>query len=438
MSRETEAPATVRLADGATHVLVDRFRVEVVGGPAGGGSFVSRGERVLVGSHPSCDLVLRDPSVSRFHLELKADVRQVIVRDLESRNGTSIDGVRVGVAYLQGDATIRVGRTELRFSLDAEPNRIELSSRDRFGRLLGRSHAMRALFPRLEAAAATDSTVLLEGETGVGKELAAEAIHEASARANGPFVVIDCGALPQTLMDSELFGHEAGAFTGALAARAGAFEAAAGGTIFLDEIGELGLELQPKLLGALERREIRRIGGGVVPIDVRVVAATHRDLRTEVNAHRFRPDLYYRLAVLPVRIPPLRERLDDVPLLVDAILADLGVAPGTATQVRTFALAEAATHNWPGNVRELRNVVERTLGGLDAPLLPSDSESSPSIDARMPIKEARDRVVAWFERRYLEELLQAHDGNVSAAARTAGVDRVHLHRLLSRARLRSR
>ncbi|MBA3817275.1 MAG: sigma 54-dependent Fis family transcriptional regulator [Deltaproteobacteria bacterium] len=413
-----------------------RFRIDVASGPASGDSFVSRGERVLVGSHPSCDLALSDPSVSRFHLELKVHDRQVIVRDLESRNGTTVDGVRIGEAHLHGPSVIRIGRSELRFSLDAEPNRIELSSRDRFGRLLGRSHAMRTLFPRLEAAARTDSTVLLEGETGVGKELAAEAIHEASARSAGPFVVIDCGALPHTLMDSELFGHEAGAFTGASTSREGAFEAAAGGTIFLDEIGELGIELQPKLLGALERREVRRIGGGVVPIDVRVIAATHRDLRTEVNAHRFRPDLYYRLAVLPVRIPALRERLDDVPLLVDAILADLGVAAGAAAQARTFALAQASTHAWPGNVRELRNAIERMLSGLVEPLPTTENGGAPQVDARLPLKTARDRVVAWFERRYLEQLLNAHEGNVSAAARTAGVDRVHLHRMLSRARLR--
>jgi transcriptional regulator with PAS, ATPase and Fis domain len=297
---------------------------------------------------------------------------------------------------------------------------------------------MRTIYPLLEAAAASQTTILLQGESGTGKDLAAESIHLESARRDGPFIVVDCGAIPGPLLEAELFGHEAGAFTGANAARVGAFEAAAGGTLLLDEIGELALDLQPKLLRAIDRREIQRIGSTQrVPVDVRVIAATNRDLKSEVNSKRFRSDLYFRLAVLVVTMPPLRARTTDIPALVDSILERLG--DRESAMARSLAggelLPELMRHGWPGNVRELRNYIESCLARQEATLT-AVPPSEPTIDITLPLRTVRERWLHHVERRYLEELLAAHNGNVSAAARAAGVDRVHMHRLLVKAGLR--
>ena len=315
---------------------------------------------------------------------------------------------------------------------------IPLSGRERFGRLVGRSLAMRAAFTHLEAAAASQSTVLLLGESGTGKDVAAEAIHVESARRDGPFVVVDCGAIPANLLEAELFGFEAGAFTGATAQRIGAFEAAHGGTLFLDEIGELALDLQPKLLRAIERREIQRIGSAQrIAVDVRILAATNRNLRQEVNARRFRSDLFFRLAVLVVSLPPLRDRAADLPLIVASLLDDL--APGDSAMARALRggelLPELLRHGWPGNVRELRNYIEACLVRQELAVQAADT-AEPSIDTSQPLREVRERWVRHVERRYLERLLVIHANNVSAAARAAGMDRVHFHRLLARAGLR--
>jgi transcriptional regulator with PAS, ATPase and Fis domain len=298
----------------------------------------------------------------------------------------------------------------------------------------------------LSRAATNELTVLLQGETGCGKDAAAESIHRESARKDGRFVVIDCASIPAQLMESELFGHEKGAFTGADRARIGAFEAANGGTLLLDEIGELPLDLQPKLLRVLENRQITRVGShSPLKVDVRVIAATNRDLKAEVNARRFRSDLYYRLAVLEILMPPLRARPEDLPLLVEEILRRIAVTKGEgATQLRSPAvIAELQRHAWPGNVRELRNYVERAIAFDEPPPLdpigpPSAASHDIDVDATRPIREQRDMVVARFERAYLERLLAAHDDNVSAAARTAGVDRIHLYRLLWKAGLREK
>jgi DNA-binding NtrC family response regulator len=420
-------------------VLVQRLSLRVVAGPNAGTVHEAKTDSVVVGTHASADLILRDASASRFHCEVTIAGQEVTVRDLGSLNGTVVDGVRVYHASVRSGSTVTVGRTQIQVLLGSEHLEVPLSTKDRFGRAVGRSEAMKRAFATLERAAPGDVTILLEGETGTGKEIVAESIHGESERRDGPFIVVDCGAIPHDLLESELFGHERGAFTGAVSAREGAFEAASGGTLFLDEIGELHPDLQPKLLRALEKREIKRVGSNkVVAVDVRLVAATNRNLRTEVNAKRFRPDLYYRLAVVQVRLPPLRERPEDIPLLVEQIAKSLG-ADDTLDGVGALFhkpefLAELAAHSWPGNVRELRNHLERCLA-LAAPA-PFDEAPLPAgaivVNSRVPLKQAREAWVNAFERRYLEEVLARCDNNVTAAARAAGVERVHMYRLLWR------
>ena len=318
----------------------------------------------------------------------------------------------------------------------------------RFGCMVGHSPAMRELMSLIQRAAATDATVLLEGETGTGKEVSAVAIHENSRRQKGPFIVVDCGAIPGQLLESELFGYERGAFTGAVAPRTGAFEAADRGTLFLDEIGELSIDLQPKILRALESRKVKRVGSNnYLPFDARVVAATNRNLRKEVAEKRFRSDLYYRLAVLHIKLPPLRERKGDLAALVDDVLSQLGVQDSLASPLRSREFIDMlARYRWPGNVRQLRNYVERRVAlgenisppGNDTSIPPAPPAISvgPEVAFDQPLKVARDEWNTVFEIRYLEGLLARFDNNISAAARAAGVNRVHFHRLLRKHGLR--
>jgi two-component system, NtrC family, response regulator GlrR len=341
------------------------------------------------------------------------------------------------------------------FSVGSEATRIGDASRaqtieERFGRMVGRSPSMHAVFDVLGKAASSEATILLEGETGTGKEVSAEAIHRGSPRRDKPFLVVDCGAMPPNLLESELFGHERGAFTGAVSSRQGVFEAANGGTVFLDEIGELSIDLQPKLLRVLERREVRRVGtNNHVPVNVRLIAATNRSLREQVGSHKFRSDLYYRLAVVEVKLPPLRDRPGDLPLLVEHIVRNLsGVDEAALVTVRSPQfLGALGQHNWPGNIRELRNYLERCVALHDfAP--PRSSSGGPgggsapapegAVNIGQPLREAREAWVSSFERRYLEELLRQHENRVSAAARAAGVDRIYFYRLLWKHGLRTR
>jgi DNA-binding NtrC family response regulator len=432
----TTAAQTEVLASDRRHALVRRFCLHIVGGADAGRDVISGGARLVIGTEPGADVVLGDGAVSRYHCELLVEGGQVRVRDLASRNGTTVDGVQVTEAILHPGAVLGVGRTRLRFDPAIDHVHIPLSEADSFGVMVGRSPAIRAVFALLERAAATDATVLLSGETGTGKEAAAASLHGASARRDGPLIVVDCAALPPALLEAELFGHEKGAFTGASAARAGAFEAAAGGTVFLDEIGELPAELQPKLLRVLERREVKRLGANHYhPVDLRLVAATHRELRAEVNARRFRADLYYRLAVVEVRLPALRDRLDDLPLLVEHLLARATPAQRRELTAAGF-VAHLASHRWPGNVRELRNYLDRCLA-LGVELAPSPSAeataaTSGGVDASVPLREAREEATRRFERAYLEDLLRRHGDNLTGAARMAEVDRAHLYRLLWR------
>jgi two-component system response regulator GlrR len=436
---ESDRPTETLTGAASIRATIRECTLTIIGGERDGTRHAFASERIVVGADPRADIVVDDSAMSRFHCELRtSDNNTIVVRDLGSRNGTTVDGVPILEAPLRDGAQLSVGRTRLRFDLGARHVAIALSPRERFGRLRGGSVPMRAVYAQLEAAVPNASTVLLLGESGTGKDLAAESLHSEGPRRDGPFIVVDCGAVPANLLEAELFGYEAGAFTGATGARAGALETAAGGTLFLDEIGELALDLQPKLLRALDRRETQRIGGTHRrTVDVRIIAATNRDLRAEVNAHRFRADLYYRLAVLVVRMPSLRERTADIPVLVDAILESLGdTSSPIARSLRSGELLpELLRHQWPGNVRELRNYVEASLARQEyTPAAATVDE--PAIDINQPLRAVRERWVRHVERRYLEQLLAAHADNVSAAARAAGLDRVHLHRLLVRVGLR--
>ena len=423
---------------------VRRCRLTVVAGPDAGLARDFEANVIRVGARRGADLVLNDGKVSRTHFEIRLDATGYRVRDLESTNGTFVSGLRVNDVYVQPGASIYAGESRLRFDPLDDSVEVALSSADRFGGMVGRSVVMRELFARLATVAPTDATVLVTGETGTGKELVAEALHEHSPRKGGPFVVLDCGAIPANLMESETFGHERGAFTGASAPHAGAFERADGGTLFLDEIGELPLEMQPKLLRALERKEIRRVGGAkMLQVNIRVVAATNRDLAVEVNKGRFREDLYYRLAVAHLAVPPLRERREDIPLLVEHILA--GLPEGRERGPRPETIELMKRHEWPGNVRELRNVIERAVLFRQPMREPSivmpaaapardaaAAEVRVSVDPTVPFKLAKQELIDEFERRYVRALLDAHGGNISAAARAAGIDRMSIHKILNR------
>ena len=415
---------------------VRRFVLTVVEGPSPGAVWDSVSDACSLGSHPSNDFTLDDPTVSRFHCEIRVGSGGARVKDLDSTNGVMLDGVQVAEGYLRGGSLLRLGRAVVRFDFSPDSNRLPVSELTRFGSLVGHSVPMRMCFALLERAAGRDVTVLLEGETGTGKSQAAQAIHQASARRDKPFLTVDCGAIPADLLESELFGHEKGAFTGASARRIGAFEEAHGGTLFLDEIGELPPELQPKLLRVLEAREIRRVGTNTyVPVDVRIIAATNRDLRAEVNAGRFRSDLFFRLAVLRIPLPPVRQRPEDLQLLVEQTLQSLGADPERTQALRSpgfiSKLEQAA---WPGNVRELRNYLERCLVFEDtlslADVAPQAGRSE--VDPKVPYAEARRLALDDFERRYLRSLLALHQGKVSQAAAGADMDRVYLYRLLRR------
>lgn len=429
---------------------VGAVRVSVKSGPDAGLSAEGQpGAAVSVGTAKDNDLVLRDRTVSRYHLEFTPLNRGIRVEDLGSRNGTFIGALAVERATAGPHTTLRIGENTLEIS-DASRGPIAEAPEAIIPGIIARSPGMRAVLDDVQRLAGTNASVLIRGETGTGKEVVARAMHDLSGRRDEPFVVVDCGSLPATLVASELFGHEHGAFTGADRKRRGAFELAHGGTLFLDEIGELPMEVQPVLLGALERRRFRRVGGErAVEVDVRVLAATHRDLRAQVNAERFRGDLYYRLAVARVHIPPLRERPEDIAPLIRHFAEEIG--GGTDNPFGDDALAALARHRWSGNVRELRNVVEAALAmgriRLDHTLpnavqaqaqaaVEGEGEGTGEGQPWSTYKDARARTLDEFELRYLSELMRRTGGNASAAARMAHMARPYLLRLLKRHDLR--
>jgi Nif-specific regulatory protein len=307
------------------------------------------------------------------------------------------------------------------------------------GEIVGKSRAMSELFAQLDKVVDTRVSVLIHGETGTGKELIASALHQRSKRRDKLFVAQNCAAFPENLLESELFGHKRGAFTGATEEKKGLFEIADGGTLFLDEIGEMPLTLQGKLLRALQEGEVRQVGGTTTKqVDVRIVAATNRDLDVEVRAGRFREDLYYRLRVFPVRVPPLRERRDDVPLLARYFLARYTAEFGKSVEGFTdAALNVLSAHDWPGNVRELENEVQRLViqadpgEAIDAPLLSPRIRQVEDLllgagTAKGTLREMVDQV----ERQILIEALREHGNNKTAAAKTLGITREGLHKKL--------
>ena len=389
-------------------------------------------QTISIGARDGVDMLLSDSKVSGFHVEIRVDKDGYRLRDLLSTNGTFIKGLRVRDVYLAPRTRFKIGMSELRFVPLTSAREISLWPDDNYQQLIGGSVVMRRLFTTLEQIGPSAATVLISGETGTGKELVADAIHQVSARRAGPFVVLDCSAIPANLFENELFGHEKGAFTGAERAQPGAFERAHGGTLFLDEIGELPLAMQPKLLRAVESRTIRKIGGGeTTSCDVRLIAATNRDLAVEVNRGSFRDDLYYRIAVACVELAPLRERKRDIPLLVDHFLDQL--PGGHEVDLGPDFVAELSAHNWPGNVRELRNAVERAVLLPEFPEpLPAPAAAFADIDVDVPFKLAKKRFVDGFERCYLQTLMERCNWNISAAARAAGVDRMSIYKLLDR------
>jgi transcriptional regulator with GAF, ATPase, and Fis domain len=459
-------PAITTIFDGGRPTVrhLRKSKVVVISGPEAGKEYELTKARVSGGRSIINEIPLTDKAVSGTHFEIVGEDDGYRLVDLNSTNGTFVGDLRVKEVYLRPNITFRAGHTELRFQPLKDVVEIALSQRDRFDEVLGSSIKMREIFATLEKVSPSDLTVLLTGETGTGKELVARGIHNLSPRRSKPFVVLDCGAIPKELIESTLFGHEKGAFTGAVGQHRGCFEQAQAGTIFLDEIGELDVGLQPKLLRVLENRELKRVGGDkLIKVDVRVLAATNRDLRQMVNKGTFREDLYYRLSVITIENPPVRERKEDIPQLVHHFLADVAKKRGMSLTIAVDGMSALMGHEWPGNVRELRNVVERAASLCDGPTitradlvynrdslpLPSSASSSVSASASMQggvvggfspdlllggvaFKDAKQKVLDEFERLYLQELLKRNKGNITRSAHEAGLTRYHLRELLKR------
>lgn len=450
----TDITRTVYLDSGEHKLELQKYRLTIGDGKNKGESHTFESRKVTIGSSPDNHIVLDDAAVSRVHAIIEVEDKGYLLRDLDSKNGTMVNGLRVKEVYLENNVAFQIGNTTIEFMTTGESAEVVFSGKERFGNMLGKSLAMREIFSLLERVAPTDYTVLVEGESGTGKELVAEAIHMHSNRSNGPFIVVDCSAIARELIESELFGHVKGAFTGAVGARKGAFEAARGGTLFLDELGELPLDLQPKLLRALENRQIKPVGSNqTIKTDVRIVAATNRTLLQEVKEGNFREDLYYRFAVIKVALPPLRERAEDIGLLVEAFLQKAKkMAQRTDVDISYKTMEKLKRHKWPGNVRELKNFIERAVllaqgDTIETKFLNTNELHEPdeasieqaaspmaqlAIDENLPFKDAKNRLIEEFEKAYWSSLLERTAGNVSKAARIAGVHRKSVEYILKK------
>ena len=438
---------TARIPLGQSGLRILSVDLVVIDGP-------SRGLRVhvadgtgRVGGAAGNQLTLADPTVSRVHCELRMRASTIVIKDCDSTNGTFVEGVRLSEGEVLPGTCVRVGNSVFRIESTTGEAFLPISERESFGELVGSSLEMRAVYAILERVAATSTTVLIQGETGTGKDVAARSLHAASERASRPFVPVDCSAIPENLIESELFGHVRGSFSGAIGDRKGVFEEAHGGTLFLDEIGEMPLSVQPKLLRAIETRSIRRVGDNTErAIDVRIVAATNRSLAACANQGTFREDLYYRLAVVEVKLPPLRTRGQDVAQLAQHFYARIS---GSDSVLPAPFVAQLATRNWSGNVRELRNFIERShsLGFVNAPARPAAPIASVPppgsaglesvVPLHLPLKDARQVWTESFESIYVRTMLKKTGGNLTRAAELAGVNRRFMQRLISRLGLRA-
>lgn len=432
---------------------------------------------ITIGSLDDNNLVVKDETVSRYHAQIIQEDDAYIIRDLESTNGTWVNQVRIKEAYLTEGCALRFGQAEFIFQPLDEEVAVVPSNEEKFGDIIGGNVKMREIYGILEKIAPTNATVVIEGETGTGKEVIAHTLHKMSMRAKKPFVVFDCGAVPESLIESELFGHEKGSFTGAIMSRQGLFELAQGGTIFLDELGELSLELQPKLLRVLEQREVRRVGAPKpIPVDVRVIAATNRKLEDEVRNNRFREDLFYRLSVVRLFLPPLRDRIDDLPLLVKHFLKNSSFNRDANANLKLRSISREALqamtlYTWPGNVRELLNVVERACSLADGDCIEladlpehiakclessvpdnaakgvstiptsqavedkSDAATSSPVAqdfSNKSFKEAKEEWLASFEGEYIRTLLERNGYNISQASRESEIDRKYFRKLMKK------
>ncbi len=424
----------IELRGGTLHVVSRPEKKVVIGG-----------DPLTVGRDASCTIVLDDKRVSSVHGELVATAQGVRVRDLGSKNGIWAGEVRVHEGYLSEATTLSFGPIELAFEPAARPERLRLPQREQVGNLYGRTPAMREVFARIERSAQADLTVLVEGETGTGKELVAQAIHELSPRKNKPFVVVDCGSIPHGLAESTLFGHVRGSFTGATDNRTSPFVLAEGGTVFLDELGELPMDTQPKLLRALAERRVQAVGAsGYVPFDARIVAATRRDLQRAVNEDAFRSDLYFRIAQVRITMPALRDRVEDIPGLVQFILEREG-KKSAFKRIPRDSMAQLLRHDWPGNVRELANVVAVAVALADegAPLdlaahlgaLASNVHGGMRVlggEATIDLgyHEAKRAALDSFEKAYFSSLAEKTGGNIAEMSRRAKLQRTHVRRYL--------
>ncbi len=446
---------TVFVDDRVSARQLRKAKLVVVEGPDKGTEFEISKNKTFVGRAAINDITLNDSSVSGTHFEIRAEENGFLLRDVGSTNGTHLGGCRVKEIWIAPDVSFSAGNSTFKIKSSEEFIEIPLSEDEHFQGVIGRSVAMREVFALLAKVAPSELTCMVEGDTGTGKERVARAVHDASRRSKKPYVVLDCSSIPKDLMESYVFGHEKGAFTGAVGQHKGAFEQADGGTLFMDEIGELDISLQPKLLRVLENREFKRVGGTQTNrADVRVIAATNRDLRQMVNEGTFREDLYFRLSVINIHLPSLAQRPDDIPLLVDTFIDQIIVKRPDLTRPRLTAAALdlLLTYDWPGNVRELKNVVDRAvslatdniidrsdlqLRGAINPSLRSgaqsigETEGSP-VDLSVPYKDAKQIVVDKFEAAYLSVLMGKFKGNISRASRDTGLTRYHLRELLKK------